>query len=78
MQVKLGDFGTAEKFENMSSNLFLRGATKFFSSPSIWKKINDGTEVSVEEALQNDYYCLWKTFEWAVKELNLPSESLFC
>ena len=27
MQVKLGDFGTAEKFDGMSSNLYLRGAT---------------------------------------------------
>ena len=77
MQVKLGDFGTAEKFEDMSSILYLRGATKFFCDPSIWKKINEGTEVSVKEALKNDYYCLWKTFEWTLKELNLPPESLF-
>ena len=27
MQVKLGDFGTAERFEDMQSILYLRGAT---------------------------------------------------
>ena len=27
MHVKLGDFGTSEKFEDMSSILYLRGAT---------------------------------------------------
>lgn len=39
--------------------------------------MNDGIEVEVKELLENDYHCLWKTFEWAKKELNLPEESHF-
>ena len=30
MQVKLGNFSTAIRFEDKSSNLYLRRATKFF------------------------------------------------
>ena len=51
MQVKLGDFGTAEKFENSTSTLYISGATEFFCSPIIWKKQKEGEEISVEEAL---------------------------
>ena len=77
MQVKLGNFDTAERFEDMSSTLYLRGASEYFSLPSIWKNFNEGTGISAEEALLNDYHCLCKTFEWAKKELNLSPESLF-
>ena len=42
MQVKLGDFGTAQRFEDLSATRHIRGGTKYFSSPSIWKKFNEG------------------------------------
>ena len=61
----------------MSSTLYVRGANEYFSLPSIRKNFNEGTGISAEEALINDYHCLWKTFEWAKKELNLSPESLF-
>ena len=77
MQVKLGDFGTVIKFEDSSSTVFLKGASQYFSTPSIWQKLTEGIEVEVKELIENDYYCLWRTFEWAKKELNLPEESHF-
>ena len=67
MHVKLGDFGVSEKFEDMSSMLYVRGATKYFCKPNIWEKMEDRTKIRVEEALQNDYHCLWKTFKWTLK-----------
>ena len=35
MQVKLCDFGCAVRFENLESNIYLKGATPAFSKPEI-------------------------------------------
>ena len=51
MQVKLCDFGCFVRFENLNSNIYLKGATPAFSKPEIVKICEKSQEVKASIAI---------------------------
>jgi len=66
MKVKLGDFGVSIKIPTNAKpedTFNLLGLTYQYSKPEIGEKFNNEEAVTLKELFENDYYCLWKSFD---------------
>jgi serine/threonine protein kinase len=68
-KIKLGDFGISIKLPDnikATDSFVLKGLTRKFSSELVNQKWNSSELISRKDLIENDKYCLYKTFELAL------------